>query len=54
MIVLYFLEHQSEWNKNISLVWQINEVLDELELPLLEPDCTEILHSCFFQNVYKI
>ena len=35
MIVLYFLEHQSEWNKNISLVWQINEVLDELELPLL-------------------
>ena len=27
MIVLYFLEHQSEWNKNISLVWQINEVL---------------------------
>lgn len=35
MIVLYFLEHPSEWNKNISLVWQINEVLDELELPLL-------------------
>lgn len=35
MVVLYFLEHRSEMDREMSLVWQINEVLEELELPLL-------------------
>lgn len=35
LIVYYFLGHRRELNRDISLVWQINTVLDELELPLL-------------------
>lgn len=35
MVVLYFLEHRTSSSGSASLVWQINLVLDELNLPML-------------------
>lgn len=35
MVVLYLLEHNNCNNKENSLVWYINNTLEELDLPLL-------------------
>ena len=48
MIVLYFGTKIFRWSGRLMRFWT------NWNFHYWEPDCTEILRSCFFQNVYKI